>query len=145
MRVHELAKELGQSSSNLLSELQALGFGVTSPSSGLSEEEADQVRAAYAAVPPDGGAASASTAPPAAPPEEAAGAAASPQRAKKKAGAKTTGKAAASAAPSAGASYVLVRKGSVSTGVIVVRKGEAIDEQTLARLPERVHKYFDCV
>ena len=50
MRVWELAAELGKKTSELLAELQELGFDVTAAASGLSDEEAEAIRKAYAAL-----------------------------------------------------------------------------------------------
>ena len=52
MRVWELASELGKKTSEFLAELQELGFAVTAAASGLSDEEAEAIRKAYAALEP---------------------------------------------------------------------------------------------
>ncbi len=52
MRVWELAAELGKKTSELVAELQELGFAVTAAASGLSDEEAEAIRKAYAALEP---------------------------------------------------------------------------------------------
>ena len=49
-RVYEVASELGMSSKVLLKELKEMGFDVTAPMSGLSDEEVARVMAAYRAA-----------------------------------------------------------------------------------------------
>ena len=134
MRVWELAGELGKTSSEFLAELQELGFAVTAPASGLSDEEAEAIRKAYAALEPTA-------------PSDAA-------RAESEAG--EGPEAEAASAPDVGAQaveiiprgdgdYVLVRKGSISAGGVVVQKRGTIREAEYRALPGRVQKFFDRV
>ncbi len=132
MRVWELAKELGKESSALVAELKELGFEVTAPASGLSDEEADALQKAYAALalaePP---AASAETSPEPRSEAEAAS------------GVEAEASAEPAGVPRGGSGYVLVRKGSISAGGVVVQKGGTIDEAVYRTLPRRVLKFFD--
>ncbi len=135
MRVWELARALGKESSELLAELQELGFDVTAPASGLSDEEASQIRGAYAAL---GDVAS----------TEASGDAASEATVEEDlaAGEGTTGTKQGAQAPQIvprPGDYVLVRKASISAGGVVVRKGGTIREEAYRTLPARVHQFFD--
>ncbi len=134
MRVWELASELGKKSSELVAELQELGFAVTAAASGLSDEEAEAIRKAYAALEPTA-------------PSDAA-------RAESDAGEGPEAEAASAPdveaqaveiVPRGDGDYVLVRKGSISAGGVVVQKGGTIPEGEYRALPVRVQKFFDRV
>lgn len=125
MRVYELAKELGKQAKVLLEELRELGFEVTAPTSGLSEDEVEQIRRAYAGLgdaPVDldveAGPALDETV---APVQEAP--------------------VVQAVLPFGG--FVLVRKATVSAGGVVVKKGGRISETVFHQLPARVHPFFD--
>ncbi len=138
MRVWALAKELGKESSELVAELKELGFDVTAPASGLTGEEADAIRKAYAALPDAPG------------PTGASGGAA-PEPVKEDASATEgtdEGAQRAQAVENAdrgGRDYVLARKGSISAGGVVVQKGGIVNEAVYRALPDRVHPFFDAV
>ncbi len=132
MRVWELASELGKKTSEFLAELQELGFDVTAAASGLSDEEAEAIRKAYAALEPTA-------------PSDAA-------RAESEAGEGPEAEAASAPdveaqaveiVPRGDGDFVLVRKGSISAGGVVVQKGGTVSEATYHALPVRVQKFFD--
>ena len=128
MRVWELAKELGKGSAELLAELQELGFGVTAPASGLSDDEVEAIRKAYAALKdtkPEETSEDASAAEDA---EDGAEQAQTPQ-----------------VIPQGNGDYVLIRKASISAGGVVVQKGGTIRDAAYRTLPARVQKFFDKV
>ena len=135
MRVWELAAELGKKSSELVAELQELGFDVTAAASGLSDEEAEAIRKAYAALGDteptavSGGTARSSDA-------ESAGGGDGAQEGVQRAQAPQI-------IPRGDGDYVLVRKGSISAGGVVVQKGGNIPEGEYRALPVRVQKFFD--
>ena len=137
MRVYELARELGMETKELLPLLQEMGFAVKAPASGIDDERVEAIKQVVEAVRSvevtpaddagDGGEI-----------EAKEGAAVEP-----------------SAAPPAPVAkgereptprwWKLVRKGSVSAGGVVVRKGEEVEEGTYATLPRRVRAWFDPV
>ncbi len=130
MRVWELASELGKKSSELVAELQELGFAVTAAASGLSDEEAEAIRKAYAALEPTAPSDAARAESDAGPGAEAAS------------GADVKAQA-VEIVPRGDGDYVLVRKGSISAGGVVVQKGGTIHEAAYRALPVRVQKFFD--
>ena len=128
MRVWELARELGKESSELVAELQELGFGVTAPASGLNDDEVEAIRKAYAALKD-------------AKPEEASEDASATKDAEEG----TERPQTPQVIPQGDGDYVLVRKGSISAGGVVVQKGGTIREAAYRTLPARVQKFFDKV
>ncbi len=135
MRVWELAAELGKKTSELVAELQELGFAVTAAASGLSDEEAEAIRKAYAALGDteptavSGGTTRSSDA-------ESAGGGDGAEEGVQRAQVPQI-------IPRGDGDYVLVRKGSISAGGVVVQKGGAIREGEYRALPVRVQKFFD--
>jgi len=135
MRVHELAAELGMKSSVLLEELKELGFDYTAAASGVSDDDAEKIRKAYAALgasgqPADG---AADTEAPGA--EDAAEASAAPVKAE----------AAMEASARGAGGWRLTGKGSVTAGSVKVSKGATITERQYRTLPARVKKFFEHV
>ena len=135
MRVWELAAELGKKTSELVAELQELGFAVTAAASGLSDEEAEAIRKAYAALGDteptavSGGTTRSSDA-------ESTGGGDGAQEGVQRAQVPQI-------IPRGDGNYVLVRKGSISAGGVVVQKGGTIPEGEYRALPVRVQKFFD--
>ena len=134
MRVWELAAELGKKTSELLAELQELGFDVTAAASGLSDEEAEAIRKAYAALEPTALSDTARAESDAGEGREAEAASAPDVEAQ-----------AVEIVPRGDGDYVLVRKGSISAGGVVVQKRGTVSEATYHALPVRVQKFFDRV
>ena len=134
MRVWELAGELGKTSSELVAELQELGFAVTAAASGLSDEEAEAIRKAYAALEPTASSGAARA-------ESGAG----EGREAEAASAPDVEAPAMEIVPRGDGDYVLVRKGSISAGGVVVQKRGTIREAEYRALPGRVQKFFDRV
>ena len=132
MRVWELAAELGKKTSELLAELQELGFAVTAAASGLSDEEAGAIRKAYAALEPTAPSDAARAESDAGEGREAEAASAPDVKAQ-----------AVEIVPRGDGDYMLVRKGSISAGGVVVQKGGTIREGEYRALPVRVQKFFD--
>ena len=135
MRVWELVSELGKKTSELVAELQELGFAVTAAASGLSDEEAEAIRKAYAALGDteptavSGGTTRSSDA-------ESAGGGDGAEEGVQRAQVPQI-------IPRGDGDYVLVRKGSISAGGVVVQKGGTIREGEYRVLPVRVQQFFD--
>ncbi len=131
MRVWELTAELGKKSSELVAELQELGFDVTAAASGLSNDEVEAIRKAYAVLEPTAPSDAARAESDAGEAPEAEAASAPDRKAQ-----------AVEMVPRGDGDYVLVRKGSISAGGVVVQKGGTIPEGEYRELPVRVHHFF---
>lgn len=115
MRVYELAKELGKESEEVLAVLAEAGIDATAPANGISDDEADEVRAYFA---------------------EQAGGGEPTRKPKKKAKQKPKKTDLDDYA-------VLVGKGKVFCGAVLACKGDAVTKAQYDSLPERVQGYFE--
>lgn len=135
MRVYELAKQLGKGSDEVLSVLAAAGIEAAAPASGISDDEADQVRAYYAdQAGGDEGATGSSAVGSKADSEAAAGGGQDGKKPKKQ----------KENAPTGGAEEyaVLVGKGKIFCGAVLALKGDAVTKEQYDSLTERVQGYF---